>query len=73
MTATAAPLSTHRTGPHVLRTLAVAILSVLATGLASLLLAAAILGAADRAGVDVHVPEPGPMPHPLVAPAGNDG
>ena len=72
MTAAAAQLTTHRSGSRVLRTAAVATLAVVATGLASLLLAAAILAAADGAGLDVHVPEPGPVPHPLVAPAGND-
>ena len=73
MTATAAPLTTHPTGSRVLRTVGVAILAVVSVGLMSLLLAAAILAAADGAGLDVRVPEPGPMPHPVVAPAGNDG
>lgn len=73
MTATAAPVTVTR--PHSSRALhavGVAILSVVATGIMSLLLAAAILGAADRAGIDVQVPEPGPVPHPIVAPAGHD-
>lgn len=38
----------------------------------SLCVAIGVMGAADLAGVDVRVPKPGPMPAPLVAPAGLD-
>jgi hypothetical protein len=38
----------------------------------SLCVAIGVMGAADVAGVDVRVPEPGPIPAPLVAPAGLD-
>ena len=73
MTAIAAPITIHRTGSsRAIHAVAVTIFSIVATGLASMLLAAAILAAADGAGIDVRVPEPGPMPHPSVAPAGLD-
>lgn len=38
----------------------------------SVCVAIGVMGAADLAGVDVGVPEPGPVPAPLVAPAGLD-
>jgi hypothetical protein len=38
----------------------------------ALVVALAVIGAADAAGLDLLVPEPGPMPAPIVAPAGLD-
>lgn len=72
MTTAVATATRQRREPATMpRFATVLLMAEIVTGVA-LVVALAVIGAADAAGLELLVPEPGPMPAPSVAPPGLD-